>query len=108
MKKQAEYCCNAYQSRCLRPEIYFDGRMFSNFPFFPLFPAAFLFLPSFLPLALHLYPLNPSGGSRGIETCNRAYIHPVTNSDHKPELQSINQSINLFVQKCNTHWIGHQ
>jgi len=22
--------------------------------------------------------------------------------------QSINQSINLFVQKCNTHWTGHQ
>jgi len=22
--------------------------------------------------------------------------------------QSINQSISLFVQKCNTHWTGHQ
>jgi len=22
--------------------------------------------------------------------------------------QSVNQSINLFVQKCNKHWTGHQ
>jgi len=47
--------------------------------------------------------LTYSGGNFKTSTLR----HIKTDSD-EPPIVKYNQSINLFVQKCNTHWTGHQ